>query len=378
MFYFFLMMFLLKYLNIPAPKPVVYGWAALECAVTGVYWQDDMRAMLFGNIVLSRDPDWEFMTARIEQSTLYLIRYSLLCFILVVGLLYGTTRLFGTKVTSERQNLARLAGAQFVIAVSLMVQLLANPAVDIVPLFSSLSLMSVVVSIATDGFFGVTDRGHDWVFAQMDDAYIIVDSIYGYLDANNAAKELFPELNGLRQGKEIPDALRVIFTAAEGKCTLGDRVYAKRITEIRKVNKLSGYGLLLADMTEQQKLVELLNNYNSQLEWQVAEKTAHIQAIQDSMITRMASVVESRDNSTGGHINRTSAVVRIFAKHLLQEPEFGFDETFLDNVSKAAPMPYDKAFEIITEGLGTQFDPKFGKVFIECRSELESYYDNNR
>ena len=41
-------------------------------------------------------------------------------------------------------------------------------------------------------------------------------------------------------------------------------------------------------------------------------------------------------------------------------------------------MPYDKAFEIITEGLGTQFDPKLGKVFVECRSELESYYDNNR
>ena len=483
LFYFFFMMFLLKYLNIRVPRPVVYIWAAFECAVTGIYWQDSAREKLFGSIVLSRDTGWGYMTARVEQSSLYLVRYSALCFILVIGLLYGTIVLFRTKVMAKRKNLAMLVGSQFVIATSLMIQLLAYPVIDIVPMFASLSMLSVVISVMTDGFFGVTDRGHDWVFAQMDDSYIIADSMYGYLDANPAAMKLFPGLSQLRQGKPIPAELHSIFTSAESTCTLGERIFAKKITEIKKGDTLSGYGLLLEDITEQQKHMELLNNYNSQLEKQVAEKTAHIQAIQDSMITGMASVVESRDNSTGGHINRTSAVVRIFAKHLLQEPEFGFDETFLDNVSKAAPMhdlgkvavddvvlrkpgrftdeeyekmkkhsaegarvlekvlaevddedfvriavnvahyhherydgrgypdglngeqipaearimaladvfdalvskrcykdamPYDKAFEIITEGLGTQFDPKLGKVFVECRSELESYYDNNR
>jgi response regulator RpfG family c-di-GMP phosphodiesterase len=202
--------------------------------------------------------------------------------------------------------------------------------------------------------------------------------------------------------------------------------------------------------------------------------------VQDSIITGIASVVESRDNSTGGHINRTSAVVNIFAHKLLEHPELGLDDAFLKNVTKAAPMHdlgkvavddvilrkpgrftdeeyakmkehsaegarvlskvlaevddeafvriainiahfhherydgkgypdglcgeeipvearimaladvfdalvskrcykeafnYDKAFLIIEEGLGTQFDPVLGKLFIDCRSELEKYYD---
>lgn len=36
---------------------------------------------------------------------------------------------------------------------------------------------------------------------------------------------------------------------------------------------------------------------------------------------------------------------------------------------------YDKAFQIIEESLGSHFDPELGKVFIECRPELEALYN---
>ena len=36
---------------------------------------------------------------------------------------------------------------------------------------------------------------------------------------------------------------------------------------------------------------------------------------------------------------------------------------------------YDKAFEIIEESLGDHFDPELGKVFLECRPELEKIYN---
>ncbi len=42
------------------------------------------------------------------------------------------------------------------------------------------------------------------------------------------------------------------------------------------------------------------------------EKTRRILKIQNSIITGMAAMVESRDNSTGGHIKRTSECVKIF------------------------------------------------------------------
>ncbi len=37
---------------------------------------------------------------------------------------------------------------------------------------------------------------------------------------------------------------------------------------------------------------------------------------------------------------------------------------------------YDKAFEIIEESLGEHFDPEIGKVFLECRDELEALYNS--
>ncbi len=37
---------------------------------------------------------------------------------------------------------------------------------------------------------------------------------------------------------------------------------------------------------------------------------------------------------------------------------------------------YDKAFRIIEESLGSHFDPELGKFFIECRNELEAFYNS--
>ena len=36
---------------------------------------------------------------------------------------------------------------------------------------------------------------------------------------------------------------------------------------------------------------------------------------------------------------------------------------------------YDDAFRIIEEGLGTQFDPEVGRMFLECRGRFEALYD---
>ena len=38
-------------------------------------------------------------------------------------------------------------------------------------------------------------------------------------------------------------------------------------------------------------------------------------------------------------------------------------------------MDYDQAFAIIEESLGSHFDPEIGRVFLNCRPQLEAYYD---
>ena len=58
----------------------------------------------------------------------------------------------------------------------------------------------------------------------------------------------------------------------------------------------------------------------------------------DEFILGMATMVESRDNSTGGHIKRTSEGVRILIDEILKDNTLGITNEFAKNIIKAAPM----------------------------------------
>lgn len=99
-----------------------------------------------------------------------------------------------------------------------------------------------------------------------------------------------------------------------------------------------------ADYSKRVKIVscddlgELADNFNDMSE-ALDEKTKKILAIQDSIIRGMAVMVESRDNSTGGHINRTSDCVRVFINQLIKKENFkNLSPSFCAAVIKAAPM----------------------------------------
>ncbi len=98
-----------------------------------------------------------------------------------------------------------------------------------------------------------------------------------------------------------------------------------------------GYTIELWDNTEHYKSLALKERYNEELAKEVKEKTKRITSIQEKIILGMAQMVESRDLSTGGHIKRTSDVVRIFAKKLVGT-NFGLDPEFLNLVIRSAPM----------------------------------------
>lgn len=96
----------------------------------------------------------------------------------------------------------------------------------------------------------------------------------------------------------------------------------------------------------------LISNYSSMrkyetlLENEVAKKTAHILEMHNNLVLGMATMVESRDNSTGGHIKRTSDLVRILVEEIKKDEDreesidtyIKNNENFYENVIKAAPM----------------------------------------
>ena len=61
-------------------------------------------------------------------------------------------------------------------------------------------------------------------------------------------------------------------------------------------------------------------------------------ALQDKLVLGMATMVEGRDNSTGGHIKRTSDIVRFLVEEMMKDPLLDLNTTFYQSLVKAAPM----------------------------------------
>ena len=79
-------------------------------------------------------------------------------------------------------------------------------------------------------------------------------------------------------------------------------------------------------------------SYNEELEREVEAKTAQIVALNDQFVIGTATMVESRDNSTGGHIKRTREGVRLLAEEMSADDSLQLPDGFFENVIKAAPM----------------------------------------
>ena len=85
---------------------------------------------------------------------------------------------------------------------------------------------------------------------------------------------------------------------------------------------------------------DFLKDKNRYLIAEVARRTEQVQIIQDVTIMAMASLAETRDNSTGNHIRRTQHYVRALATKLSSLPRYAseLDEQTIESLFKSAPL----------------------------------------
>ena len=322
--------------------------------------------------------------------------------------------------------------------------------------------------------------------------YIAIDLNGLFLSATERCFDILPDLKNQRADAVIPadspsgKHLRSVIENYNDNGTttatfrVGEKTLAYEIAPIRYRNgPTQGYLIDIRDATEEARNIEILADFNARLNQEVAEKTHNVEAMQQKLVLSLADMVENRDSNTGGHVKRTSDVVRILVEdiqlnqyfplpdalakdlvrtapmhdlgkvsidssilnkpgrltpeeytimkthstisgqmvkillegmeeeHLVQTAYHvaryhherwdgkGYPEGLVGEmiplearimavadvydalVSKRvykAPMSYDKAAQIMVEGMGTQFDPSMHVVFLSCRSRLERYY----
>ena len=199
--------------------------------------------------------------------------------------------------------------------------------------------------------YDITDVGIDSLVQTGGKGFISFDFKRHYLGCNETALEVFPELANLKVDKVLPEDTTVgknvgrwldTFvddpTADSFRYRVGENIYLVSLTYLFSGRRRRGYQFFFSDDTKRQQYVSLLNNFNYKLKEQVEEKTQHLVEMHDKLIIGMATMVESRDNSTGGHIRRTSEGVRMLTDEIRKDNVLGISEEFIRNIIKAAPM----------------------------------------
>lgn len=182
--------------------------------------------------------------------------------------------------------------------------------------------------------------------------FVAVDLKMQFLSCNDRAYDFLPELReqvvdeSLTEGSSYARLMYPMMYAFEKEGFASKKFQVGDVTCVAEINTFTirtngpkrGYLFEFRDATEEQKAFDLVNSYNESLNRQVKEATENIRDIQNKVVAGMANMVENRDNNTGGHVKRTSDIIKILVAEIRRQGLMDIDDTFADDIMRAAPM----------------------------------------
>lgn len=290
-----------------------------------------------------------------EYGFMHTVHYVVIISYLIADLAMIAYSYLKKKQVSRRILLLLFFPIPVTMAGYAMNSLIADRGIEIVPVtyvFAQIIYLFIAHRMAV---YDVGDMVVEALVESGDTAFITTDFKMRYLGSNETAKKIIPDLSLLSVDGPVgkTEALKdtvinwidvfekegntdtVYYRTGEGE---GEKIYSVTADYLTDGRKRRGYQVFLEDDTQNQKYIKLIDKYNSDLQKDVAAKTERIVEMHDRLILGMATMVESRDNSTGGHIRRTSEGVRILIDEMKKDASLGLTDEFCKNIIKAAPM----------------------------------------
>lgn len=272
---------------------------------------------------------------------------------------------FSKPKSYSYKNTAILSAIVLIMTITFVIHSFVQVESFILPLLHVACEIFLLVIMQRLNFHDVSNS----IFHSLDDedehGYIMLDLKMNYLGCNATAQRFFPELTALKIDRPIQMQIRpktemqkmqnyiyvnIIQAVLKFKSSKSHNIayVSKKDMEIKCVMRYAYYGgksrkigyiIELFDDTIQQEHIMLMSSYNDILKKEVARQVAQMRDMQDKMIMGIADLIENRDNSTGGHVKRTSGCIAIFIKELKKHKQrFYLTDDFCDNIVKAAPL----------------------------------------
>jgi putative nucleotidyltransferase with HDIG domain len=187
---------------------------------------------------------------------------------------------------------------------------------DVVPVFASLSIISIILGVMHGEMFSITESGRQWVVEHMEGAFIIVDSSYGYLESNAYANEIFTELKHMKKNARISKKLYEIMIGEQGEEYIDGKYYDKNIVELKEGEKIKGYSLLLTDTTKQHEFQMQLEDEVEKQTYMAEERRKSMERLSLQMVHALANTIDAKDSYTNGHSTRVAKYSVMIAERL--------------------------------------------------------------
>lgn len=229
----------------------------------------------------------DIANCRIYPGPLYHVYtvYSYLMFILIIHLIVKHLVQKGNGKFKKQHSFTLLAA--FLIPMFSSIPYVLSTArlrFDPTPVANTISMVLLLYSVQYHNLLNVVPLARTQVIESMEDAFIVCDKDFNFLDANKAAKRLFPGLKTLIPG-DVIDFIDQFKNTSNLSIKVNDeeeRFYRATQTCILQDSMVSGICILLHDVTENEKLLKklriqasfdpLMNIYNRGTFFDLAEK----------------------------------------------------------------------------------------------------------
>ncbi len=300
-----------------------------------------------------------------EPGSIYYIRYIILAVEVGLAAFFTILTYLGKRSASFRLMMT-YAGSLFGVLLVYLARNIFDMKYDLIPFFYLICTLMLDYVVARSTIYNVNLSVQEKIDELSTFGYIVFDKKFRYVGSNPVSQKFFPEIKEARIDSKIiakdyalKDLLKwVISNANESTDEKNTQTKFKRDIVINDrnpserrhleiemsfihfgfQNHVTGYLVEIIDTTEQYNMIKSMSYKGESLKREVERQTKRAKSMQMSTILGMAAMIESRDNSTGGHINRTSECVALFVNHLRQLDDYNMSESYWDAVINAAPL----------------------------------------
>ena len=300
-----------------------------------------------------------------EPGQIYYIRYIILAVEVGLAAFFTILTYLGKRSASFRL-MVTYAGSLFGVMLVYLGSRFFGLKYEIIPFFYLICTLILDYVVARSTIYNVNLSVQEKINELSTFGYIVFDRKYNYVGSNSVSEKFFPEIANARIDSKIiakdyalKDLLKWVAKCAsevensdkkqnkyKKSIVINDRSPSERrylecemsFIHFGFRNHVTGYLVEITDDTEQHNMIESMSFRGETLKREVERQTKRTKSMQMSTILGMAAMIESRDNSTGGHINRTSACVALFVEHLRKLDDYNMSENYWDSVINAAPL----------------------------------------